>query len=113
MLPKQYRLQKTKDIQFVLKKGKNFFQPLVSVKRLPSQNIARFCFVVSTKVSKRATQRNYIRRLMREVVRAQITNIKPGDYVIFAKPQIGKEKNGVIIRTAVQSALVQSNSLIT
>jgi ribonuclease P protein component len=48
--------------------------------------LSRFSFVVSTKVDKRATQRNRIRRLMSEAVRLRMDEIKPGfDCIFIAK----------------------------
>jgi ribonuclease P protein component len=49
------------------------------------QDVSRFAFIVSTKVDKRATVRNRVRRLMSESVRLSMNQIKPGyDCVIIA-----------------------------
>lgn len=56
-----------------------------------NNNLARtrFAFVVGTKVTKKATERNLIKRRMREVVRKIVVDIEPGfDVALVAKKGI-------------------------
>jgi ribonuclease P protein component len=56
--------------------------------RAPLGN-ARFAFIVSTKIDKRATVRNRIKRLMSEAVRLSMDSIKPGiDCVVIARREL-------------------------
>lgn len=46
-------------------------------------SVSRFAFIVSTKIDKRATVRNRIKRLLRESVRLLLPNVPHGFDVIF------------------------------
>lgn len=77
----------------------------------------RFGFVVSLKVSKKATLRNKVRRRLSEIIKAEERNIpfggqiKPGtDLVIIALPGIEK-KEFLEIKEAVNSALAKAKCL--
>ena len=94
MLLKQNRLAKKKDFENVFKKGRGAKQGFLFLKFIPSKfNYTRFAFVVSQKVSKKAVQRNKIRRYLREMVRTKMVQIKKGfDCVLVVFP--GFEKKG-------------------
>lgn len=47
--------------------------------------VPRFAFIVSTKIDKRATQRNRMRRTLSESVRHLLLTIQPVDGIIIAK----------------------------
>ena len=52
------------------------------------KEFSRFGFVISTKVSKRSTIRNSIRRRLREALRLRFAEIKPGfDGVFMCRPE--------------------------
>jgi ribonuclease P protein component len=89
MLPLQHRLAKTTEIAAVQTRGRRFFNQFLVLKvGKPTTGTARFAFIVSTKVSKKAVERNRIRRVLREAIRPILPNLKPGDYVLIAKNQI-------------------------
>lgn len=81
---------KTKDFENVFRGGKAKAGKLVFLKFLKNNlNISRFGWVVSLKISKKAAIRNKIKRKLREIVRHNLSNIKPGfDIIIVAKPEI-------------------------
>lgn len=88
MLPTGYRLTKDKEFQKVFKNGKSFYLPEIGAK-FAANNLAvsRFGFSVSLKVSKKAVERNRLKRRLREIVRLRIDKIKPGfDFVLVACP---------------------------
>lgn len=92
MLPAPNRLIQTGDFQYVLKKGRSGWGNLLTVKyRLvkPKQD-SKFGFIVSTKVSKLATKRNYLKRILRENIRTEFLPKlkKPIWAVIIAKKEI-------------------------
>ena len=62
------RLQKRKDIDLVLKKGKTFKEGLLLLKVLETDlSASRLAFVISQKVSKKANIRNKLRRRLKDI----------------------------------------------
>lgn len=79
MLPRKYRLTKEKDFKKINSSGRSFFSTLFRLRYLANNlGISRFAVVVSTKVSKKATQRNRLKRQVREIIRLNRTKIKSG-----------------------------------
>lgn len=87
MLPKQYRLTRTRDFSRARRAGRSAGSPLLVLYVLPKRPPdLRVGFSVSKKVGK-ATVRTRVKRLMREAVRHQIPRIRPGqDLVFIARP---------------------------
>ena len=88
MLPQRYRLKRKKDIERVFKNGRGFKEDFLILK-VAKNNLKdpRFAFIVPSKVSKKATLRNKIRRRLSELVRLKIKKIKKGiDGVLVAVP---------------------------
>jgi ribonuclease P protein component len=94
VLARKFRLTKEKDFERVFKKGRMFSGAFISVKVLANDTeILRFGFVVSLKVSKKAVERNKIRRRLQDLAMAELKMGKKGaDIVITAKAAV-KEKN--------------------
>ena len=90
MLPKKFRLTRDKDLKKVFSRGKSFFAPPFKLKILKNDlGVSRFAIVVSNQVAKKATQRNKLKRQLREIIRLYLTEIKPGyDLVLIARPKI-------------------------
>lgn len=108
MLAKKYRLIKKKDFEKTFKQGRflknNFFNIRIIENNL---EISRFGFVVSLKVSKKATERNKTRRRLQESIGLKIEQIKSGfDIVIMAKPEI-KSKSWAEIDNQLETILKQ------
>ncbi len=88
MLPKANRLKKNKDFENVFKKGQSFKEAFLYLK-IKKNNLesSRFGFVVSKKFSQKATERNKIKRRLRELVKVKLPKIKEGiDGVIIVMP---------------------------
>jgi len=94
-LPKEYRLKGKYYFRRVKRLGKSFTTPLFFLNIAPSKDPKelKFGFIVSTKIDKRAVERNRIRRLMSEAIRKRLDNFKCGYHiVIIARPAIvGKD----------------------
>ncbi len=88
MLKKANRLLKKKDFDAVWQKGRSNFDKLMGVKVLASgRQENRLGIMIGLKVSKKAVERNKIKRRIREILRAEIANLKPGfDIVITVLP---------------------------
>jgi ribonuclease P protein component len=91
MLPPKHRLTKKTDFQNVYQNGRFLTSKdiTISIVNRKDGKESRFGFVVSKKISTKATDRNRVKRLMRESVWAHIKEIPQGcDYVITAKSGI-------------------------
>lgn len=98
MLSTPNRLVKSRDIERVVKTGRSFGTPVLGVKAAPVANAAtRVAVVTGRSVDKRATRRNRVKRLVREVLRKNMHQIRPGfDIVIYCRSgAVGKEYQGI------------------
>ena len=90
MLAKQHRLVKKKDFEKIFKQGQAYYTRLLGVKILASQfKFNRFGIIVSTKVSKKATERNKLKRQIRQALRELNKKLISGfDLVIMVLPSL-------------------------
>ena len=90
MLNKINRLTKKKEFESVYKKGRSSFDKIIGVKTISNNlNLNRFGIIVSIKISKQAVIRNKVKRRLREAVRLEINDLKPGnDIIIITLPSI-------------------------
>ncbi len=90
MLPRQHRLNKRLDIERVFKRGRSVFVGNLGLRLAPNNlKSSRFTVVVSLKVSKKAVERNLLKRRLREIVRQEITPTAKGGFdglVLTQKP---------------------------
>ena len=128
MLPLKYRLKRMKDFAILTAEGRfvpgalhtlKFWRidPAKYPRRAYAADDLKIGFVVSTKVSKKAVERNRVKRQMREVVRLllQANALRPGYLVaVVAKTSmIGKEYHEIatdIHATLLRSGLLQKKS---
>ena len=94
MLPRKYKLKKDNDFKKVFKGGQYFQKDFIRIRLLKNNlKISRFAFIVGLKISKKAPQRNKIRRQLEELIHLKLNQIKEGfDIVIMVNPEI-IEKN--------------------
>ena len=96
MLKKLHRITKKSDFDkffganFKKAKGFSASSNCLILKSLNNDlKISRFAFVISTKIDKRATKRNLVKRRLREIIRLNLKNMKSGyDILIIAKKGI-------------------------
>ncbi len=88
MLNKKYRLSK-KEILNIVKLGKRFSTENIDIKVWFDEKLEfpQFCFIVSKKVSKDATDRNKIKRILRAEIYKLIKTgkVKNAKYVFIVK----------------------------
>jgi ribonuclease P protein component len=96
MFSKTNRLQKKNEIDSVFKKGKSFKEGPVLLKVLKTDlENPRFAFVISHKVSKRATVRNKLRRRLKNIFQKFLGDKKISmDILVIAFPGLEKKKFG-------------------
>lgn len=88
MLSKPHRLP-TPDVKQVTRFGRRLTSPhLALMYRNNTVGIPRFAFIVSKKIDKRATERNRIRRLLRESVQQILPQMAACDGVLVARKNI-------------------------
>jgi ribonuclease P protein component len=82
----------------VLKTGRIFNTPYFRLRSAKNNlTISRVGIITSTKLSKKSTVRNRLRRQMREIFRLNIANIQPGfDIVLTLSPNMIGKKYGEI-----------------
>ena len=90
MLPRRYKLKRESHFKKIFHQGKAYQGEFIRLKVLKNNlKISRFAFIVSLKVSKKASQRNKIKRRLEEIVRLRLNQIKPGlDLIISVSPEI-------------------------
>lgn len=90
MLSRSSRLSR-KEINLTKKKGRIYHFPLFSVLVLERNDyhLPRLAFVISKKISKKATQRNKIKRILSETLEKNLDSLKKGiNCVILIKSKI-------------------------
>lgn len=91
MLAKKHRINK-KLFEEIFKKGKIFSSDYLYIKTLPiPEKHSTFAFVVSSKVAKKAVERNKLKRRARHIVWKMMPEIKKGlSIIIFFKKGVEK-----------------------
>lgn len=84
MLPTRFRLKDKKEFNEVFRRGKTTSNEVLTMKHKKiSREELKVGFSVGLKFSKKSSERNKIKRWMREAVRPVISRIKPGQRIIF------------------------------
>lgn len=104
MLKKKHRLSKNKDIRRVFKEGRSFRHHFMSVKYTKNNlAVSRFAFIVSNKISKKATIRNKIKRRLRASISLYLKHITFGyDIAVIMYPEAVKSDFQDIFNTLGQ-----------
>ena len=110
MLSQKHRLSKSADVKKTTARGRSFFNPYFVLKTVPGSEPARLTVVASVKVSKKAVDRNRLKRIVRETVRANITKFKPGNYAVLLKSSAMKISSAEL-REQILKSLTASKTL--
>jgi|SRR6056297_1035548 len=88
MLKKKNRLNKQREFDRVFQNGSSSFDRFIGVKAAKNNlENNRFGVIVSNKVSKKAVERNRIKRILREIIKDYREETRPGlDIVVIALP---------------------------
>lgn len=90
MLRRKYKLKKEKDFQKVFNEGKSYYSNFIGLKLINNKlDFNRFAIIISRKVSKKAVERNKIKRRIEEIIRLNFFNFKKSfDVIIITKKDI-------------------------
>lgn len=109
MLPKINRIKKKSDFESVFKKGVSFKNSCL-ILRVAKNNLSysRFGFVISQKVSKKAVDRNKIKRRLSEIIKAELKTIKAGLDLVFISLPGAKKRKFIEAKEDVNSLLIKA-----
>lgn len=112
MLPRENRLKRKKDFKKVFQKGKSVKGNFLLLKKTENElGVSRFGFIVSSKVFKKAVERNKLKRRLRHIVREFLPEIKEGVDGVFVALSSVKGKNFEEIKKEVEKILKKSKLL--
>ena len=116
MLSRAHRLADRAAIRTLLSSRQRCWLPLVGLRiSRTNRTTLRFVFIISTKVSKRAVERNRIRRHLREGIRQLLPQLASGhDVAIIATPAAkgasGPHLREQLTRAALRLGLLQAEN---
>lgn len=111
MLTKKHRLSK-KGIEKVKSSGRYFHTPFFTIAYLSGQKTSsQFAFVISKRVSKKATIRNKTKRLIAGSVRQLIIDLKDGYWVVFLVKPAALEQDKQVLAWEIEKSFEQINLL--
>jgi len=112
LLKKPYRIIKNKEYKDILNSGRFLRNRFFLLKFKPNNlKNSRFGIVVSTKVSKKAVDRNLVKRRVREIIRANLENIKDGFDVVLVMKKESLGLNYSEIEHNIVNSLCEANLL--
>ena len=88
MLPRSERIHLQKDFERIFQKGRAYHSQFLVLKTVHNDlSVNRFAVVVSNKISKKATERNRLKRRIRGILRKETKRIKKqgNDWVLLTK----------------------------
>jgi ribonuclease P protein component len=103
MLKKENRLRKTKEINRVFKSKKGFYDDLLGVKILKNdKKINKYCIIISANISKKAVERNRLRRKIKAIIIELEPSLKKGlDCLIIVKKK-ALDSDGFTIKKSIE-----------
>ena len=106
MLPKENRLKKKKEFETVFKNGKTLRGKNIIARYFKSEDgKTKIGFIVSKKVSKKAVERNKVKRRLRESLRENKEKIDKGVSIIIIALASSKEVPYSEINNDIKSVL--------
>ncbi len=109
MLKKINRISKRKEIEEIRMVAVRYQSPLFGMLVLDKEdNEKKFIFIVSKKISKRAVDRNRIKRLLSEVIRINLEGVREGIRVGFLVKKAILGKDFEEVRKEVEKGLTKT-----
>lgn len=110
MLPRRNRLTQKSEFENVFKSGRLLKRDFLILRFFPNNlSYPRFGFIISTKVSKKSTLRNRLRRWLREIARSIVKSDfdKGADIVVSLTPE-ARDKEFRDIKDSFEKILKQT-----
>lgn len=112
MLKRIFRLTDSKDFQTVYRRGRYDATTSFSVNILPAKTgQTKIGVVVNKKVAKKATDRNAIKRKVREALRLLLPELKTGQHIVVTVKKDSLEKEFSEIKKELQNALIRLKAI--
>ena len=114
MLPKKNRLVNLKNYDLLKEKGRLVQSKSFGLLLLKRDDLeaSRIGFIVSTRISKKAVERNRLKRSLRDAMRVFVSSLKPGyDLAFLAKKSI-LDKDRKTIEEEVRIGLTEADLLM-
>lgn len=113
MLPFKNRLVKRKDFDKVHKIGRFFSQNNIAIKVAENgSKESRIGFVVGIKFSKKAIERNTVKRQLRDIFKSLLTELRPGfDVVVMVRKREYEKIKFEELKKNTEEVLKKSNLL--
>jgi ribonuclease P protein component len=110
-MQRRHRLRRAVDFDLLRREGRRWHHPLfLMVVRANDQHISRFGYITSRRVGK-ATSRNRVKRLFREIVRKRLREIDSGWDCLFIARSSAVEASFIELETAVIELLQRAGLL--
>ena len=109
-MPKQSRLTREDFSSLSKNRPKTYFGRFFTLAVYPADQNTKVACVVAKKNVRHATDRNTVKRRVREVVRALLPALPAGSYVIYTKKK-ANEATFADIQSDIQDLLKQANAL--
>lgn len=102
MLPKKFKIGDKARIEYIIKKGRRINGKFFQLRGLPSRMPhLRFSIIVSGKISKKAVERNFIRRRIYSAIPTSVLPTKCYDIVVLVSRKIiGAQWSEIKLETA-------------
>lgn len=114
MLKKENRIRLKNDFDRAFKHGNSLYSKKIGLKVSNNDlGLSRFGVVVSTKVSKKAVERNRIKRIIRSYIQDNLEQIKSGlDVIIITLPALNNYQKDDL-KQEIQDLFLKSGVLIS
>jgi ribonuclease P protein component len=84
MLSRLNRLTKNKEFENVFKNGRSSYDKILGIKAAPNNlGAVRFGILISTKISKKAVERNKVKRRIRDILKKNLGQLSNCDIIII------------------------------
>lgn len=101
MLPREKRITDNKHFQKIFRKGRRISSPSYIINVLESRSpVSKIGIIVGKKYSKKATERNKAKRIIREAVKELYPTIKNGTDIIISVKGAKTSKPKLVMVTA-------------